>query len=598
MRDDPRILEYWRAAWTPPERVAPWQWAERNVEAVPASPIPGRFNSANSPMIRDVMDAVVDPRVRTVSVMAAIQAGKTLAPSLALCYVVANLPGPTLWLDQTDASARDVAESRLFPLFENCPPVAALFPKDKNKKRRSTIIFANGMTLWMLGAHSKTNLQSRSIRWLIGDETWKWPPGHMREAEARVSAFGWLGKCVFMSQGGWENDDTDKKFRTSDQREWCYTCPECGNAHPFRWDCVEWPADARLPGSWNYARVRRETVLRCPTCGARFPDTDVMRRTLNARGKFVRTNHDAAPEVVGFHWNALAVRSWGELAEMYLRAKAAARKGDNSDLVIFHQKQLGEPWRADDDEVFVPNLRAGYNLGDDWAETAEYCDVSFRWCAAGTAQRLWARAEFLTVDVQLDHFYCVIRAWSITGASRLVWAARVNTYDQIAALQAQFKIPPQFVFIDYGAFSNLVAAAAAKRGWYLLKGDDNKDGWEHNTRRGKFVRPYKRVQKIETRSGCAKLYVFSALLIKNMLYALRRNASGATWEIPADAFDEYVKMLSSERYDKEKNMWVQVKEANHYFDCEAMQVFAANLHKLIGKESVSDFTDFQHTDEE
>jgi hypothetical protein len=36
------------------------------------------------------------------------------------------------------------------------------------------------------------------------DETWRWPLGHMAEAEARVTAFGWLGKCIFMSQGGEE----------------------------------------------------------------------------------------------------------------------------------------------------------------------------------------------------------------------------------------------------------------------------------------------------------------------------------------------------------------------------------------------------------
>ena len=36
----------------------------------------------------------------------------------------------------------------------------------------------------------------------------------MAEAEARTTAFGWLGKCVFMSQGGEEADDTHRKFET------------------------------------------------------------------------------------------------------------------------------------------------------------------------------------------------------------------------------------------------------------------------------------------------------------------------------------------------------------------------------------------------
>ena len=119
-----------------------------------------------------------------------------------LCHIIANLPGPTLWLDQTDDDAKDQAESRLHKLFEDCAAGdARSFPGDRHKKRNTTIHFRNGMTLWVLGAHNKTNLQRRSIRWLIGDETWRWPVGHMAEAEARVTAFGWLGKCVFMTPG-------------------------------------------------------------------------------------------------------------------------------------------------------------------------------------------------------------------------------------------------------------------------------------------------------------------------------------------------------------------------------------------------------------
>ncbi|MFI3244273.1 MAG: hypothetical protein R3Y56_08480 [Akkermansia sp.] len=84
-----------------------------------------------------------------------------------------------------------MSESRMQKLFDNCAPVKALYPPDKNKKRNTTIHFANGMTLWMAGAYNRKNLQTRSIRWLIGDETWLWPQGHMAEAEARVTAFGW-----------------------------------------------------------------------------------------------------------------------------------------------------------------------------------------------------------------------------------------------------------------------------------------------------------------------------------------------------------------------------------------------------------------------
>ena len=65
-----------------------------------------------------------------------------------------------------------------------------------------------------------------------------------------------------------------------------------------------------------------------------------MRRVLNKDGKFIPLNPNAAKENVGFHWNALASMSWGKLAELYLRAKIAARKGDSSLLQQFYQKRL------------------------------------------------------------------------------------------------------------------------------------------------------------------------------------------------------------------------------------------------------------------
>jgi hypothetical protein len=37
---------------------------------------------------------------------------------LGLAHIIANHPGPTLWLDQTDDDAKDQSESRLQKLFD------------------------------------------------------------------------------------------------------------------------------------------------------------------------------------------------------------------------------------------------------------------------------------------------------------------------------------------------------------------------------------------------------------------------------------------------------------------------------------------------
>lgn len=67
----------WRGAWRPPDRRPPWAWCEDNVISIPYSPIPGRFRSDNSPWVRAPMEVLADPRIRVVSIIAAIQSGKT-----------------------------------------------------------------------------------------------------------------------------------------------------------------------------------------------------------------------------------------------------------------------------------------------------------------------------------------------------------------------------------------------------------------------------------------------------------------------------------------------------------------------------------------
>ena len=82
-----QLLNIWQEAWRPPDRQPVWQWAEEHIRSIPYSPMPGRFRIANSRMIQEVMDAIVDPHVRLVSIVASVQSSKTTAPEVALCYI-------------------------------------------------------------------------------------------------------------------------------------------------------------------------------------------------------------------------------------------------------------------------------------------------------------------------------------------------------------------------------------------------------------------------------------------------------------------------------------------------------------------------------
>lgn len=572
--------------WRLPERIPPWKWCEENVKNIPYSPIPGHFKSANSPWVREAMEAMADPDIRLVSIVAPVQSSKTIGAELCLCYIVANFPGPCLWLSQTDADAKDQAEARLHKLFSECDAVRKLFPADRHKKKTQTVFFSNGMTLWVLGAHAKSNLQSRSIRWLIGDETWQWPGGHMQQAEARVTAFGWLGKCIFLSQGGTENDDTHRKFETTDMREWEFECPKCGKYQPYKWSNIEWDKNYRDgEGRMDFAKVRFSVRLVCEFCKHEIADSDANRKLLNSSAKFVPQNPNAPTTKAGFHWNSLASMSWGELAEMYLRAKESCRRGDMEDLKNFYQKRLALPWGDLEEDFTLDISPSGYRMGDDW-ESEAAVGAKGAILPPPHENKNRVRLRFLTVDVQMDHFYAVVRSWACDASSRLVYCAKLQTWEDVEILQSRFGVFPQLVFVDAGYSTFEVYRNCAKHKWTALMGDGRRD-FPHRVNGKITQRFYSTARHPLVSDRKCRMHYWSNLGIKDTLARLRSNRNpdeGSTWEVPSDVPEEYLKMLDSEQRVKKGNSWEwrQIgKRPNHYWDCEAMQVCAAYMMKLF-----------------
>lgn len=572
--------------WRLPERIPPWKWCEENVKNIPYSPIPGHFKSANSPWVREVMEAMADPDIRIVSIVAPVQSSKTISAELCLCYIIANFPGPCLWLSQTNADAKDQAEARLHKLFSECDAVKKLFPADRHKKKTQTVFFSNGMTLWVLGAHAKSNLQSRSIRWLIGDETWQWPSGHMQQAEARVTAFGWLGKCIFLSQGGTENDDTHRKFETTDMREWEFKCPKCGKYQPYKWSNIEWDKNYRDgEGRMDFAKVRSSVRLVCEFCKHEIADSDANRKLLNSSAKFVPQNPNAPATKAGFHWNSLASMSWGELAEMYLRAKESCRRGDMEDLKNFYQKRLALPWGDLEEDFTLDISPSGYRMGDDW-ESEGAVGAKGAVLPPPHENKNRVRLRFLTVDVQMDHFYAVVRSWACDASSRLVYCAKLQTWEDVEILQNRFGVFPQLVFVDAGYSTFEVYRNCAKHNWTALMGDGRRD-FPHRVNGKITQRFYSTARHPLVSDRKCRMHYWSNLGIKDTLARLRSNQNpdeGSTWEVPSDVPEEYLKMLDSEQRVKKGNSWEwrQIgKRPNHYWDCEAMQVCAAYMMKLF-----------------
>lgn len=76
-----------------------------------------------------------------------------------------------------------------------------------------------------------------------------------------------------------------------------------------------------------------------------------------------------------------------------------------------------------------------------------------------------------------------------------------------------------------------------------------------------------------------------------MLARLRRNqdtAHAPAWEVPDDVSDDYLAQLESGHHVQERGKWLWKQignRPNHYLDCESMQVAAAVMLKIVGREA-------------
>jgi len=568
-----------RDIWRRPSDEPIADWAAKNVRLVYSAVAP-EFSVATSPWLAEPLAAVKEHTVRQINLLASIQSSKTTFAEVTLAWIIANRAGPTLWLDQTDENAKDQAESRLHLLFENCEPVRRLFPSNRHSKRKQTIHFPH-MTLWVLSGHNRSNLQRRSVMWLLADEVWDYPYGHIREARARLTAFGWRSKMVLMGQGGEAGSEWEEEWEACDQREWTFACPKCGVRQAWDWANLEWDKAAKEGEKWNYNQVRATVRLKCKACGELMPDTDATRRQLNATGAYeVMNPNPISPGLRGYHWNQLACRGWGDMAVEYLVARAAQRLGDDEPFKIFVQKKLARFFTPDMTDHKVELLLGDYLLGpQDWEKEGKVEGVKCR---------------VMTVDVQRDHFYFVIRSWAPDGSSRLIGRDRVATWGDLDAAQQRFGVFNQLVFCDARYNTDVVYHNTARRKWYAIMGDDRKIfAHQQGKRKGAIFRYYSEKQRVRLRDGMdAMLFMFAVLPVKDTLHRLRQNLEGAPrWELPADVGEDYANQMHSEvRVVKNKKpVWDQVgHRPNHYWDCETMQTAVAYMFKLLGREAVED----------
>ena len=562
-------------------------WAADNIEMGTWSPWPGKISFEHTPWLIEPLRSLSRITCHRITIVAAAAGGKSTIGEVFAAHCIAEAPGYFCWFAQTEQAAKEFAESRINQMLANCEKVKRMMPADRHKVRNSGIIFDH-MTFLVLPANV-SSAQSKHIRYLVADEPWLYAPGMLMQLHKRTTKFAHNRKILELSTGSLAGDEVDQAWNAGTRKEWQFKCPECGGLHvpifsPDRLDVpggVRWSPDSkRGGGAYDFDKVRKTAYYQCPLCAATFKPTEENQHRLNLGGCYTSGAEDAEHE--SYHWPAWVsdFRLLPDFAVEFLQAKQALRRGTTELLQEFTQKREASAWDSSKiDAEPIELIESTYDMGDPWDEAEMRC---------------------MTVDVQKHHLWALVRDWKQGPESRLVWAGKVMTWDELRQRQLEFGVEDRFVFVDSSHFTELVYGQCCRFDWNAIKGEKAVAGFVVESEGMQMRVPVSASNSKgkpaqlppDARYNACELFRVSEEMTAASLH-LFRTGRAKGWTIPRNPPAEYSEQMAARvRRSRQHKLtgqtiweWITVgKCGEHLWDCERYQLAAAFLaEKLEGK---------------
>jgi phage terminase large subunit GpA-like protein len=374
------------------------QWADQHRWlSSRASAEPGRYRSARTPYLREIMDALSPGHpAQRITFMKAAQVGATEAGNNWIGFVIHHAPGPMLAVLPTVEMAKRSSRGRIDPLIADSAALKERVQPARSRDAGNSMLskeFPGGI-LVLTGANSATGLRSMPARYIFLDEVDAYPASADEEgdpvtlAEARTTTFAHRRKVFMVSTPTIRGlSRIEREFEASDQRRYFVPCPHCGHMQWLQFERLRWAKDQPDTAAYHCAG--------CETSIAEHHKTAMLER-----GEWRATAVPVDPRAIGFHLSALyspiGWKSWAQIARDWLAAQ-----GSDEMLRAARNTLLGETW-----------VESGE--APDWQRLADRREVF--------AAQIPAGGLFLTAgaDVQKDRIEVDVWAWGRGGTSWLV----------------------------------------------------------------------------------------------------------------------------------------------------------------------------------
>lgn len=338
------------AAFRPKPKITISQWADSNrFIAEGLSAIPGKWDTNNTPYMREVLDVFNNIKVNQVVVMASSQVGKTEIGLNMIGYYSHEEPSGIMYLLPTDDVAKKFSESRIKTMIDSTPVLRPLFNnKSRNSANANDYKSFPGGFLTIVGANTPNNLASFPIRILIQDEIDRFPQTLHNEgdpiqlARQRTVTYDNAKELLISTPTISNRSRIWEAYQTTDQREYFVNCPDCDHSFTFQWEQVRWELDSQNN------LINTSIYIECPACFHHVSERE--RREMVKRGTWVATKPEN--KTPGFHISTLysTMIRFFILVKEYITAKEWLEVNkDPTKMQVFYNLKLGLPF----DEVYA-----------------------------------------------------------------------------------------------------------------------------------------------------------------------------------------------------------------------------------------------------
>ena len=286
-----------RRSLAPIPKVTISEWADTYRELPRGSAVPGRWRTENVPYQKEVMDALTDNKLHIVALMWASQGGKSEILNNTIGRFAHLDPCPIMMIQPTLTDAEDYSKRRIAPLIKETPVLRSLFRDPKSRDTSNTILskYFPGGSLSLAGANAPSGLASKPIRFLMADETDRYPDSAGTEgdpieiAKKRTTTYwNWflLLTSTPVNKGASRIED---EYLAGTQEEWQHQCPNCGEFHVISHEQMHCEFETFTDSKKEKHVTVKSVAWHCPDCGFAFSEQEMKR----APQKYVAQNPNA-----------------------------------------------------------------------------------------------------------------------------------------------------------------------------------------------------------------------------------------------------------------------------------------------------------------